>query len=219
MTAPLADRLDAGLGTMGISASAVERDALLALVHELLRWNARINLTAIRDAGEVITQHLLDSLSILHLLQGGRVLDVGSGGGFPGLPLAVMASQRQFTLVEANARKAAWLQHAASHLQLRNVTVRCARIEGMEFREPPQDIVARAFSSLADLASAVTHASGAATRILAMKGRMPKEEIAAVPPPWRVETVIRLNVPGLDAERHAVILLHSAGTTGSTLPS
>ncbi len=198
----------ASLGTPLAPESA---DRLLKLIDELLRWNRTYNLTAITRRDEMITHHLLDSLSVQSALHGTTVADVGTGAGFPGLPLAVVEPGRQFTLIDSNNKKVRFVGHAAHLLGLSNVTAVHARSESFKAAKPFDTVIARAFAALPELLKLVTPLCGPQTRVLAMKGKRPDEEIARVPSAWRVLEVRALNVPGLNEERHLVTLQRVEG--------
>jgi 16S rRNA (guanine527-N7)-methyltransferase len=180
---------------------------LLHLLDELVKWNATYNLTAITKREEMITHHLLDSLSVNGDLRGEAIADVGTGAGFPGLPLAIVNPKRRFTLIDSNNKKVRFVAHAARTLGLTNVEAVHARAEAPRTGGKPFDtVVARAFAALPDLLESVEPLCGPATRVLAMKGKRPDDEIAAVPPHWRVIETRSLTVPRLNEERHVVIL-------------
>ena len=192
---------------LGVSLSAQQAEKLLRLLDELVKWNRTHNLTAITDREEMITHHLLDSLSVHTMLEGVTIADVGTGAGFPGLPLAVVNPHRAFTLIDSNNKKVRFVAHAARALGLTNVTAVHGRAEGGVANAGTFDtVVARAFAALPELLETVTPLCGPHTRVLAMKGKRPDAEIAAVPPHWRVIETRALDVPGLNAERHVVIL-------------
>lgn len=184
---------------------APAREKLSLLLDELLKWNAAYNLTAITDRSEMVTHHLLDSLSVHPWLHGETVADVGTGAGFPGLPLAVVDPDRRFTLIDSNNKKVRFVSHAARTLGLDNVTAVHARSESFKPEKPFNTVVARAFAALPDLLKLVAPLCGPETRVLAMKGKRPDEEIAAVPSQWRVLDVHSMEVPGLGEDRHLVI--------------
>ena len=189
---------------MALQAPAVE--SLLRLVDELETGNAQFNLTAIRDRLGMLRKHVLDSLSLQPYLRGGRIADIGTGPGFPGLPLALINPQRRFTLVEATGKKARFVVQTAERLGCVNVQVEHARAESYRPFELFDTVVARALSSLADFAAYAGHLCAQDGRLLAMKGKRPDEEISALPKSFRVLAVHRLKVPGLDDERHLVEL-------------
>jgi 16S rRNA (guanine527-N7)-methyltransferase len=192
--------------TLGVELSESQCAKLLRLLDELVKWNATYNLTAITKREEMITHHLLDSLSVNGDVSGETIADVGTGAGFPGLPLAVVNPARKFTLIDSNNKKVRFVAHAARTLGLTNVEGVHARAEAPRTGKPFDTVVARAFAALPELLEKVEPLCGPATRVLAMKGKRPDDEIAAVPMPWRVIETKSLTVPGLNEERHLVIL-------------
>ncbi len=201
----LKDQIDQGARALGIELPAVARDKLLAYLRLLEKWNRRYNLTAIRGLEEMVPRHLLDSLAVARFLAGPRVLDIGSGAGLPGIPLACARPELLFTLLDSNAKKTRFLNQAVTELALANVSVVNARVE--HFHPPEQfvTLLARAWTAIPDMLNRCRHLLAHGVRLLAMKGAYPKEELAALPEAyaWQVE---RLAVPGLDAERHLVII-------------
>jgi 16S rRNA (guanine527-N7)-methyltransferase len=198
--------LEAGAAALGVPLAAEQRARLLRLVAELMEWNGRFNLTAIREPAEMVRKHLLDSLAVQAFLSGERIADVGTGPGFPGLPLAVINPARRFTLVEATAKKARFVEHAAHALGLANVEVVNSRAEAWRPPRPFDTVVCRALGKLHEFVRFAGHLCARDGRMLAMKGQYPEAELAAVPRGWRIVAVHRLEVPGLDAERHLVEL-------------
>jgi 16S rRNA (guanine527-N7)-methyltransferase len=198
--------LAAGAREIGIALGASGAEALLTLVDELELGNAQFNLTAIRDRLGMLRKHILDSLSLQPYLRGSRVADIGTGAGFPGLPLAIVNPQRRFTLIEATGKKARFAERTALRLGCDNVQVEHVRAENYRPFELFDTVVARALSSLADFAAYAGHLCAPDGRLLAMKGKRPDEEISAMPKSFRVLAVHRLKVPGLDEERHLVEL-------------
>jgi 16S rRNA (guanine527-N7)-methyltransferase len=180
--------------------------SLLRLVDELEAGNLQFNLTAIRDRPGMLRKHVLDSLSLQPYLRGSRVADIGTGAGFPGLPLAIVNPQRHFALVEATGKKARFVEQTVRRLGVDNVQVVHARAETYRPFELFDTVVARALSSLTGFAAYAGHLCAPGGRLLAMKGKRPDEEISALPKSFRVLAVHRLKVPGLDDERHLVEL-------------
>ncbi len=205
--ANIEQRLIRGAASFGVALTAAAAACLLQLLDELERWNRTYNLTAIRNREDMLTHHLLDSLSVDPLLQGATVADVGTGAGFPGLPLAVVNPERRFTLVDSNGKKTRFIEHAVRELQLQNVVAVHARVEKLEPATPFDTVVARAFSSLSDLVAKVGRLCGPDSRLLAMKGQWPQAEIEALPAQWRVQSSHELIVPGLAAARCAIVLM------------
>ena len=186
--------------------AAAHADAYLLLLQELERWGRKINLTAIRGVDSMITSHLLDSLVARPLHAGSRVLDVGTGAGFPGLPLAIAAPERRFHLVDSNRKKIMFVQHAAGLLQLDNVEAAQARTEDYAPGHRFDTVIARAVASIPRLLEIAGHHVGESGVFVALKGRYPADELDEIPREWEYE-VKELVVPGLDAgSRHAVLL-------------
>jgi len=199
-------RLAAGLSELGLAPQPPQVDALLALMAELADWNARFNLTAIKDPAEVVDKHLLDSLAVLPHLKGLQVADIGSGAGFPGLPLAIVDPDRRYTLVESTGKKAGFLRHVVARLSLPNVEVVQARAESYKPHAPFDIVLGRALGPLADFVRVAGHLAGRRGRLLALKGKLPEEELKALPAGWKALAVRPIRVPGLDAERCLVEL-------------
>ncbi len=191
---------------LNVSLGDEQAERLALLLDELERWNAAYNLTSIRGREAMVTHHLLDSLAIHEHLRGARIADVGTGAGFPGLPLAVANPQRQFTLIDSSGKKVRFVAHAARVLGLGNVEPVHSRVEDFKPDEPLDTVTARAFAALPELLERVRTICGPSTRVLAMKGRHPQAELAAVRPPWRVLETRPLEVPALGEARHLVIL-------------
>ena len=196
-----------GLDALGIDLPENGVDKLLIYVDLLVKWNSTYNLTAIRDGDEMVTQHLLASLAILpYLSEVKNLADIGSGAGLPGIPLAIARPDLQVTLVDSVKKKSAFQQQAKIDLRLENVSIYSGRIEAFEELGMFDAVTARAFSSLPLLVKVGAPLLRSGARIYAMKGVLPREEIADLPSGWRVATSHRLRVPGLDAERHLLIL-------------
>ncbi|MBA2690258.1 MAG: 16S rRNA (guanine(527)-N(7))-methyltransferase RsmG, partial [Burkholderiales bacterium] len=180
---------------------------LIDYIGLLAKWNKVHNLTAIRRQEQMISHHLLDSLAILPALEGKhKLLDVGSGGGLPGIPLALVESRLKVTLLDSSHKKTAFLRQSKAELGLTNVEVACARVEAWRPAEKFDVIVSRAFADLAEFAASAGWLLAPGGQLLAMKGVYPFEEIAALHPDFQVSKVVSLQVPGLDAARHLVIL-------------
>jgi len=176
------------------------------LLDELEHWNKKVNLTAIRDRDEMITAHLLDSLVARPLLQGQRILDVGTGAGFPGLPLAIAEPDREFDLVDSNNKKIMFVQHVVGLLGLDNVKAVKARTEDYEPGYRFDTVIARAVASVPRLLGLAGHHVREDGVFVALKGRYPTEELEPLPDHWGYE-VAELKVPGLaEGSRHAVLL-------------
>ena len=207
----MATTLEKGIVALGLDLPAEAQEKLLAFARLLIKWNKVYNLTAIRDEAQVVTHHLLDSLSVLPQLAGiTRLVDVGSGGGLPGVVLAICRPELQVDSVETVQKKATFQNQARIELKLANFRAHHARIENWQpayFAEQPVDgIISRAFADLADFVNLTAHLAGPETRILAMKGVYPADEIARIPAGFALERSTPLTVPGLDAERHLIIV-------------
>lgn len=197
----------ADAAALGVTLDASQAARALLLLDELAAWNRRFNLTAITERESMIRSHLLDSFSAFPDLAGHRIADVGTGAGFPGLPLALAAPARSFTLIDSIAKKTRFVSHAARMLSLSNVTVQQARVETLAPTTPFDTVMARAYAALADLLLSVRGLCGSQTRVLALKGRYPHDELAQLPRGWKLQSSRRVLVPGLDAERHILILV------------
>ena len=210
MNDALRPELDTGLRALGLESALAT--PLLAYLALLARWNATYNLTAIRDPREMLAKHLLDSLAMHAHLDGIESLaDLGTGPGLPGIPLAIARPVLQVTLVESNGKKARFLREAARQLKLGNASVVESRIEAFDAPGRFDAITARALATLPLILQLGGHLLQPQGRLLAMKGVVPGDEIAALPAGWRVAAVHPLRVPGLDAERHLLEVVKSPG--------
>jgi 16S rRNA (guanine527-N7)-methyltransferase len=184
-----------------------EAEARLERYLDLLeKWNRVYNLTAVRERERMVTHHLLDSLAVLPWVGTGRLLDVGSGAGVPGIPLAIVRPDLEITLVDSNHKKGTFMQQAIAALELANAQVRVSRVEDLPVPPAYDVIVSRAFSDLATFAEACLRLLAPGGRLLAMKGLVPHEELAQLPPTVRVSGQHPVRVPGLSAERHLITL-------------
>lgn len=201
----LEKRLQQGLREMGLELPPPAETKLLNFLELLEKWNKTYNLTAVRDPEQMVPRHLLDSLSVLPYLHGLRVLDIGTGAGLPGIPLALARPDLEFTLLDSNAKKTRFATQALHELGLKNVAVVQERVEKFHPAEKFDTLIARAFASIPDMLAASRHLCAPNGRFLVMKGVFPQEELAAVTDGYRAE-VKQLTIPGLDAARHMVIL-------------
>ncbi len=192
---------------LGVGLDEPTAAKLLRLLEELAQWNRAYNLTSIETHAAMVAGHLLDSLSASTELAGTRIADLGTGAGFPGLPLALANPQRQFTLIDATAKKVRFVAHAARALGLANVEAVHARAEDLPALAPFDTVIARAVAALPKLAALARPLSGEGTRLVAMKGKRPVEELAAIPAEWELLSVREVSVPGLNAERCLVSLV------------
>ena len=199
-------QIEHALAQLGQDLPQAAAGQFTTLLDELGRWNQRVNLTAIRDRDEMVTGHLLDSLVVRPLLHGKRILDVGTGAGFPGLPLAICEPDRDFVLLDSNNKKIMFVQHVAALLGLSNVTACKARTQDYAPAERFDTVIARAVGPLARLVEMAGHHVGEDGVFVALKGRYPAEELQELPQRW-TSVVQELAVPGLEAgSRHAVTL-------------
>jgi 16S rRNA (guanine527-N7)-methyltransferase len=202
----LAAALRAGLAELpGAAIDTARVDALLAYLDLLQRWNRSYNLTAVRDPAEMVTRHLLDSLAALPFVPPGRLLDAGTGAGLPGVPLGIARPELDVTLLDSAGKKIRFLNQVRRELGVANLHPVQARLERYRPDRPFEAVISRAFASLAAFAGAARHLAGAAP-LLAMKGRLPEDELAALPAWVQVRSVERLTVPGLQEDRHLVIM-------------
>jgi len=197
--------LDRGLGEMGLALPAGAMEKLLAYLELLAKWNKTYNLTAIRDPEQAVSHHLLDSLSVLRELPSGALADVGSGGGLPGIPLAIADPARRVALNDASRKKGAFLRQATIELGLANAEVHVGRAEQWRPAERFAVVVARGFASLADFVASCRHLAAPSGVLAAMKGTYPRDELRALAADCDCGDVRRLEVPLLGAERHLVL--------------
>lgn len=209
----LAKQLQGGLDEMGLSLSDSQQTGMIAYLHLLDKWNQAFNLSAVRDPREMVSRHLLDSLSLLprmRQLSAGKthfnVLDVGTGPGLPGIPLALGLPDVDFVLLDSNGKKTRFVFQALLALGIKNVKVENARIESYQSTGQLDIVVSRAFSSLTDFALGCEHLCGADTRLLAMKGLYPTDEIRDLPAHWQPVNAWAVDLPDCEAQRHIIEL-------------
>jgi 16S rRNA (guanine527-N7)-methyltransferase len=196
-----------GLAAMGISLPDTASEKFAQHLRLIAKWNRVHNLTAIRETEQMVVLHLLDSLSVLPHLEGVRtILDVGSGPGLPGIPVAIAMPQAAVTLLDSSHKKCAFLEQAKAELALRNIEVVCDRVENWKPQRRFDAVISRAFSDLGDFVAQAGHLVAPGGRLIAMKGVYPFEEIARVPASHRVAQVLELQVPHLEAKRHLVFV-------------
>lgn len=200
------ERLREGCERLGLALPSSGAARLLAYVDELVRWNEAYNLTAVRERGEMVVRHLLDSLAIMPFLPAGALVDVGSGAGLPGVPLALADPAKSVTVLEANGKKAAFLRHIRRTLEIDNLTVVQARAERHEPADRFCGVLSRALAALPDMLAVSAHLAAPGGRWLAMKGRFPAPEIDALPIAYRLLADHRLTVPFLSEERHLLVI-------------
>jgi 16S rRNA (guanine527-N7)-methyltransferase len=204
------DELAQGIAALGLHVPPAVQTKLKDYLALIAKWNRVHNLTAVRDSARMVSVHALDCLAIAPHLKADSVLDVGSGAGLPGIPLALLWPQSRVVLLDSNHKKAAFLRQAAIELSLHNVEVVCERVEAWQ---PPRQfglVISRAFSDLAEFLKLAGRLCAAGGVVAAMKGVYPDEELAQLPPAFELRSAVRLQVPGLSAERHLVLMSPAA---------
>ena len=204
-TENLARELERGIAELGLEVPESAQQDMLRYLELMQKWNRVYNLTAIRQPEQMVTHHLLDSLAVAPHLWPGRWLDVGCGAGLPGLVLAMVRPDCHFTLLDSNSKKTSFVQQAIIDLKLKNAEVFCARSEEWEPKEKFDGIISRAFAELADFVEATRHLRANGGRWVAMKGRL-EHDVKSLPADVAVGQTVSLQVPGLKAARHLVIL-------------
>ena len=204
------EALQRGIAQLGITLSAEAQRKLLDYLALLHKWNKVYNLTAIRDPGKMVSNHLLDSLAVVPYISAKRWLDVGCGAGLPGIVLAIARPDWQFTLLDSNSKKTSFVQQAIIELGLNNASVNCARVEDFKMQEKFDGIISRAYSELGDFIRSTRHLVAANGYWAAMKGA-PEQELVGIPTGCRIERVITLQVPDLHAARSLVIATCDGG--------
>ena len=202
----LLDKLANGLNALPLELDANVQSRLIDFIRLLVKWNRAYNLTAVRQPEQMVTRHLLDSLVIGPYLQGPSILDVGTGAGLPGIPLALAYPDHHFTLLDSNGKKIRFVTQAVAELGLANVDVIQSRVEAFQPAGRFDTITARAYASIEELVSQTKHLLADGGQYLIMKGVYPVAEVEAMPTGYRIEASHQLNVPKLDAERHLLIV-------------
>jgi 16S rRNA (guanine527-N7)-methyltransferase len=196
-----------GVRTLQLVLSDAQIAQLMDYLALLFKWNAVYNLTAVRDPAQMVTQHLLDSLAVVPAFADAKnILDVGAGGGLPGMVLAIARPDMRVSLIDTVHKKTAFLTQAKAELGLANVTVHTMRVEQLQVPQKFDVITSRAFAELSDFVTWSGHLLKQGGRFIAMKGVLPKEEMARLPDGWKVAEVQPLTVPGLNAERHLIFI-------------
>ena len=203
-----AQELIEGAQHLGVILTEQQQQQLLQYLGLLIKWNKAYNLTAVRNPDEMVSRHLLDSLSVVQYVEqyGNDWLDVGSGGGMPGVPLAIIFPERKFTLLDSNGKKTRFLTQVKLELKLDNLEVIHNRVEAFTPARAFSGIISRAFSSLADFTNWTRHLGDTNSHWLAMKGVHPDDELQALPEDFRLDSCQILKVPGCQGQRHLLIL-------------
>ncbi|WP_341964661.1 16S rRNA (guanine(527)-N(7))-methyltransferase RsmG [Pseudomonas sp. RC10] len=205
-----AEELTLGARELGVELTEIQHTQLLGYLALLIKWNKAYNLTAVRDPDEMVSRHLLDSLSVVPFIEGNRQLDVGSGGGMPGIPLAILFPDMKVMCLDSNGKKTRFLTQVKLELKLDNLEVIHSRAEAFQPDVPFTGIISRAFSSLEDFTQWTRHMGDTETRWLAMKGLHPADELVALPADFHLESAQALAVPGCQGQRHLLILRRTA---------
>ncbi|EIV7690069.1 16S rRNA (guanine(527)-N(7))-methyltransferase RsmG [Salmonella enterica] len=200
------NKLSRLLDEAGISLTDHQKTQLVAYVDMLHKWNKAYNLTSVRDPAEMVVRHILDSIVVAPYLQGQRFIDVGTGPGLPGIPLAIVLPDAHFTLLDSLGKRVRFLRQVQHELKLENITPVQSRVEAYPSEPPFDGVISRAFASLNDMVSWCHHLPGEKGRFYALKGQLPGDEIASLPDDFSVESVEKLRVPQLEGERHLVII-------------
>ena len=204
MISPIEEELRQGLGELGLFATDQQLNLLLRYLLLLDKWNASFNLSGVVEINSMVSRHLLDSLAINAHLQGSVFVDIGSGAGLPGIPLAILNPENHFILVDSNGKKTRFLFQAKTELGLANIDVENCRIEHYQSAQQIDMVMCRAFSALGDAVSKSQHLLEKEGKFLAMKGRYPEDEIAALPNCFEISKTTKLQIPGNDSERHLI---------------
>lgn len=196
-----------GVKSLPLTLSETQIEQMISYLALLSKWNSVYNLTSVRDPNEMVKQHLLDSLSAAHAFKDAKnVLDVGSGGGLPGMILAITYPMIHFSMIDTVSKKTAFLSQAKTELALSNVTIHTGRVELLQVAQKFDVITSRAFSELSNFVNWSGHLLADGGHFIAMKGVAPNEEIARLPAGWKVKAIESLSVPGLDVERHLIMI-------------
>lgn len=201
-----ADQLKRGLIALGLTLDRDRQQALLDYIALIEKWNRVYNLTAIREPEKMVSHHVLDSLAVAPHLHAKRLLDVGSGAGLPGIPLALANPDTQVTLLDSNHKKSAFLNQAVMELKLKNAEVCSERVESWQAQNKFDVIISRAFADMGEFVRVTRHLLAPGGTFAAMKGLHPYEEIDKLPPDCKVRQVLPLAIPGLDGARHLVLI-------------
>ncbi len=200
------NKLSRLLDEAGISLTDHQKNQLVAYVGLLDKWNKAYNLTSVRDPNEMLVRHILDSIIVAPYLQGSRFIDVGTGPGLPGIPLAIVCPESHFTLLDSLGKRVRFLRQVQHELKLDNVTPVQSRVEAFPAEPPFDGVISRAFASLNDMVSWCHHLPAANGHFDALKGLAQKEEMESLPEGYDIVEVIELHVPRLEGERHLVVI-------------
>ena len=200
------EQLRNGIAGLDLEVTTAQITSLTRFLRLLEKWNRAFNLSGVRDTDEMVPRHVIDSLTVMPYLAGIRILDVGTGAGLPGLPLAIMQPSRHFTLLDSGNKKIRFVRHVVGELALKNVDVVHQRIEDFGSPDAYDTVVCRAFTSLGSYARRCGRLVASAGLLVAMKGRFPDDELAELPKDWQATQVAAVAVPGLAGQRHVVVM-------------
>lgn len=200
------NKLSRLLDQAGISLSVHQQQQLVAYVDMLNKWNKAYNLTSVRDPNEMLVRHILDSIVVAPYLMGTRFIDVGTGPGLPGIPLSIVCPDCHFTLLDSLGKRVRFLRQVQHELKLDNITLVQSRVEDFPPSPPFDGVISRAFASLNDMLNWCHHLPGEQGRFYALKGQVPEDEIAQLPSAFFLESLVKLQVPQLEGERHLVMI-------------
>ncbi|UYU31912.1 16S rRNA (guanine(527)-N(7))-methyltransferase RsmG [Siccibacter colletis] len=200
------NKLSRLLSAAGITLPENQQQQLVAYVEMLNKWNKAYNLTSVRDPNEMLIRHIMDSIVVEPHMNGTRFIDVGTGPGLPGIPLAIVRPEAHFTLLDSLGKRVRFLKQVQHELKLENVTPVQSRVEDFPAEPPFDGVISRAFASLTDMVTWCHHLPGEQGRFYALKGQRPDDEISQLPAGFEVETIVKLNVPQLEGDRHLVII-------------
>mgnify|MGYP001813479933 FL=1 len=210
-----AELLEDGIYELELEERLGGDELLMEYVTELMNWNRVYNLTSVRKPTDIVTRHILDSLTILPYLHGERILDIGTGAGLPGIPLAIACPEREFVLLDSSSKKLRFVQQTLGILNLDNVTLEDCRVEEFQPEALFDTVICRAFSDLPDFYRYAARLCNEGGRMLAMKGVYPMTEVECLDDKSVIDDVVSLKVPGLDAERHLVMMHAAESSQGS----
>jgi len=209
----LRKKISQGIDTLGLDISEEKIDALLAYLKLFHKWNKTYNLSAVRKPEDMVHRHLLDSLSVVKHIQAERIIDVGTGGGLPGIPLAIIFPDKKFTLLDSNGKKTRFLFQVKTSLKLTNLNIENCRVEAYQPSIKYNAVVSRAFASIKDMLDGCHHLLTRDGVFLAMKGQFPEEELSVLEKHYKVVDSFELTVPGSEGERHLLVIEDTGSTT------
>lgn len=209
----LRKKLSQGIEVLGLDIGEEKIEALLEYLKLFHKWNKAYNLSSVRKPEEMVHRHLLDSLSVVKHIQGERIIDVGTGGGLPGIPLAIIFPEKKFTLLDSNGKKTRFLFQVKTSLNLTNVSIENCRVEAYEPTVKYQAVISRAFANIKDMLDGCKHLLNRDGVFLAMKGHYPDEELSVLEKHYKVVDSFELAVPGSEGKRHLLVIEDTGSTT------